>query len=53
MVFSSRGMFCAGLRETGQREITIYDVDYKAMESVIKFFYTSAIMVGKIIESRF
>ncbi|XP_054286791.1 kelch-like protein diablo isoform X2 [Macrosteles quadrilineatus] len=38
-------MFCAGLRETGQREITIYDVDYKAMESVIKFFYTSAIML--------
>ncbi|XP_046659815.1 kelch-like protein diablo isoform X1 [Homalodisca vitripennis] len=40
-----RGMFCAGLKETGQREITIHDVDYDAMKSVIKFFYTSSIIL--------
>lgn len=43
--FCFRGMFCAGLKESGQREITVQQVDYKAMECVVRFFYTSQITV--------
>lgn len=45
-------MFCAGLKETGQKEINILDVDYKAMEAVVRFFYSSCITVSLTLKSQ-
>lgn len=43
LIFSIRGMFAGGLRETQQKEIPIHGVSYTAMKKVLDYIYTSEI----------
>lgn len=42
-LFSTRGMFAGGLRETQQKEIPIHGVSYMAMKKILDYIYTSEI----------
>lgn len=42
-LFSTRGMFAGGLRETQQNEIAIHGVSYMAMKKILDYIYTSEI----------
>lgn len=42
-LFSDRGMFAGGLRETQQKEIPIHGVTFMAMTKILDYIYTSEI----------